>query len=210
MNSRQQILTSLQRDAHSKLPAKWQSRRHFEDPAAQFKTMVEKVYGRVFHLPDLEAALDKLGVLLQELSAEKVAVNHEPPLDNVDLSGRFPSIEWYPAGQSEGDLRTFCAAADVGLTGAEAALAETGTLVLKSGPGQSRMVSLLPPVHIALLPSSRLLPDIFAWQEARRGGEWPANLVFVSGPSKTGDIEQTMSVGVHGPKQFMVLVYDQG
>jgi L-lactate dehydrogenase complex protein LldG len=65
-------------------------------------------------------------------------------------------------------------------------------------------------VHIALLPASRLLTDIFAWQETRRGDDWPANLVLVSGPSKTADIEQTMSVGVHGPKQFMVLVYEQG
>lgn len=209
MNSRQIILERLQAGkSGSQTPPKWSSGRHFEDPAARFKTMVEKVYGQVYRLPDLQAALEQLGQLLHELGASKVAANHEAPLDTANLPARLPDFEWFLAGQSEGDLRAFCAAADVGVSGAEAALAETGTLLVSSGAGRSRLVSLLPRVHIALLPTDRLLSDIFAWQESRHGQPLPANLVFVSGPSKTGDIEQTMSVGVHGPKQFIVLIYE--
>lgn len=210
MSSRQRILSNLQKSSQaSHLPSKWQYARHFDDLIAKYIEMVEKVQGQAYYLPDQEAALEMLVSLLQELGVKRAALNQQPPLYVADLKTRMPSIEWFVAGESGGSLRDFCTSADVGVTGAQAALAETGTLVITSGPGLSRMVSLLPPVHVAMLPSSRLLPDIFAWQENRRGSSWPANLVFVSGPSKTADIEQTMSVGVHGPKRFMVLIYDQ-
>jgi L-lactate utilization protein LutC len=80
---------------------------------------------------------------------------------------------------------------------------------VSSGPGRSRLATLLPPVHIALVPTSRMTTDIFTFTAARQG-ELPANMVFISGPSKTGDIEQTMSIGVHGPKRFIVILYEDG
>ncbi len=95
----------------------------------------------------------------------------------------------------------------MGLSGAEGALAETGTVIVASGPGKSRLATLLPPVHLALVSASQLYADIFAWTAARRG-ELPANLTLISGPSKTADIEQTLAVGVHGPKQMIAVLYD--
>ncbi|MGB4871273.1 MAG: LUD domain-containing protein, partial [Candidatus Promineifilaceae bacterium] len=86
-------------------------------------------------------------------------------------------------------------------------LAETGSVILSSGPAQSRMATLLPPIHIVLLPTSRLTSDIFTWTQARQE-TIPANITLISGPSKTADIEQTMAVGVHGPKRFVVIVYE--
>lgn len=68
------------------------------------------------------------------------------------------------------------------------------------------MVSLLPPIHIALVPTSKLTADIFTWA-ATRQGDLPANTVFISGPSKTADIEMTLVKGVHGPKRFIVILY---
>jgi L-lactate dehydrogenase complex protein LldG len=68
------------------------------------------------------------------------------------------------------------------------------------------MATLLPPVHIALVPESRLTADLFTWTAARQG-PLPANVTLVSGPSKTADIEQTMAIGVHGPKRFIVVLY---
>ncbi len=110
------------------------------------------------------------------------------------------------AGQKDGDLRAFCAGADAGLTGADAALAETGTLVVSSGPGRSRLVSLLPAVHIALVPTACLTADLFTWT-ASRGGGMPASITLISGPSKTADIEQVMAIGVHGPKRLVVILF---
>ena len=80
-------------------------------------------------------------------------------------------------------------------------------MVVSSGRGRSRLTSLLPPVHLALVPTSSLTTDIFTWTAARQG-QLPASLTLISGPSKTADIEQTMAVGVHGPKRFIVVLYE--
>jgi L-lactate dehydrogenase complex protein LldG len=110
-------------------------------------------------------------------------------------------------GQTPGDLKAVCAAADVGISGADAALAETGSVVISSGPGRSRLATLLPPVHVALVSTTLLTSDLFTWTAARQG-DLPANVVLVSGPSKTADIEQVLAIGVHGPKRFIVVLYD--
>ena len=113
-------------------------------------------------------------------------------------------LSWL-AGSSH-EVRQICLDADVGITGAQAALAETGSVALYSGAGRSRLVSLLPDVHIVLLPAELIVPDLITW-EAVRPEILPEKIVFISGPSKTADIEQTLVVGAHGPKRFEVIIY---
>ena len=96
---------------------------------------------------------------------------------------------------------------DVGVTGAQAALAESGTLVLVHGEGKPRMASLIPEVHIALLDLSLLDRTLAHW--AHKDPELVArttNLVFVTGPSRTGDIEQQLNLGVHGPRHVHIVM----
>jgi L-lactate dehydrogenase complex protein LldG len=74
------------------------------------------------------------------------------------------------------------------------------------------MATLLPPLHVALVPATRLTTDIFSWRAARTAStvsQVPANITLVSGPSKTADIEQTLAVGMHGPRRLVVLLYDE-
>ncbi len=208
MTNRDRILTSLRQQMRAAdHPPAWQTRRQFHDLAERFDASLTAAHGEVQRASSLDEALELLGRVLAGLGAERVAVNAEPPLDGVDLAGRWPQIEWRMAGQEGGDLRAFCAAADAGVTGVDAALAETGTIVVSSGPGKSRLVPLLPPVHIALAPASKLTTDLFTWT-ASRGGAIPSALTLISGPSKTADIEQTMAIGVHGPKRLIVILYD--
>lgn len=96
---------------------------------------------------------------------------------------------------------------DVGVTGADAALAESGTLVLAHGEGRPRMASLAPEIHIALLEVSLIERTLAHWahENPRLAGE-TTNLVFVSGPSRTGDIEQQLNLGVHGPRHLHVVM----
>jgi len=95
----------------------------------------------------------------------------------------------------------------VGLTGAVAGLADTGSIVLASGPGRGRLVSLLPPVHIALLSRRRLYPSLPSFLEAHAGIlAQGSNLVIVTGPSRTADIEMTLTHGVHGPREVHVIL----
>ena len=208
MTDREQILASLHQHQRAVThPPAWETRRRFDDLAERFTASLTAGAGEVHRAVNLAEALDILGQVLVELPARMVAVNAEPPLDGIDLAARWPDVEWLVAGPSGTDLRAFCAAADVGITGVDAALAETGTIVVSSGPGKSRLVSLLPPVHIALVPTSSLTVDLFTWTAAR-GGAMPASVTLISGPSKTADIEQVMAIGVHGPKRLIVILYD--
>jgi len=95
----------------------------------------------------------------------------------------------------------------LGITGADAGLADGGALVLASGPGRGRLASLLPPVHVAILSASKLIPSLPALLAARpdlvgRG----SNFVAIAGPSRTADIEMTLTHGVHGPKHVHVIL----
>lgn len=133
-----------------------------------------------------------------------------PELAGLDWAGAgFP-----PAGQPAGDVHgrgsmlRFGAAVDadqVGISSCFCAIAETGTLMLLSGPQTPATVSLLPETHIALVEVARIVPTMeaaFARLRAEQGavrGQLPRAVNFVSGPSRTGDIEQTIVLGAHGP-----------
>lgn len=99
----------------------------------------------------------------------------------------------------------------VGITGAYCALAETGTLLLLSGATTTASMSLVPETHIAVLPVTRILKcmeDAWALLRAERGS-LPRSTNFISGPSRTADIEQTLVLGAHGPyRVHVVLVHD--
>jgi L-lactate dehydrogenase complex protein LldG len=97
------------------------------------------------------------------------------------------------------------ASCELGVTGVDAALPETGTLALTSSPERPRVASLLPRVHLALLRPSVLRPDLHqVFAETKAAGY----SVLISGPSRTADIELTLTLGVHGPKSLYVWVMD--
>jgi len=96
----------------------------------------------------------------------------------------------------------------VGVSGCFCAVAETGTLMLLSGPRSPATVSLLPETHIALVDTTRMvatMEDAFALLRAECGGV-PRAINFISGPSRTGDIEQTIVLGAHGPCRVHLLL----
>lgn len=117
------------------------------------------------------------------------------------------------AGQPDGRPCPALAGADLGVTAAHAALLDSGSLVLVAGPDCPRSVSLLPAVHVCLLPRAALVPDVSALPgllEAHRraDGGLPACLNLVTGPSSTADIELVLVRGVHGPVAVEVIGLD--
>ncbi len=99
------------------------------------------------------------------------------------------------------------ARAQVGVTGCHGAIAETGSLALLSVPGCSRVVSLLPPVHVALVRAGDLFFAMGEFFEARKDQISSAsNCTFITGPSRTADIELSLTIGVHGPARVIVIV----
>lgn len=99
--------------------------------------------------------------------------------------------------------------ADAGISGGLCAIAETGTLVVTSGFGEARLVSLLPPKHIALVRAQQFVPNVMTALRVVRekfGDNFPANVTFITGPSRTADIELSLSIGVHGPGELHVIM----
>jgi L-lactate dehydrogenase complex protein LldG len=96
----------------------------------------------------------------------------------------------------------------VGISGCFCAVAETGTLMLCSSPATPATVSLLPETHIAVVHAARILPHMEdAWALARQElGALPRAVNFISGPSRTGDIEQTIVLGAHGPYRVHLVI----
>jgi len=96
---------------------------------------------------------------------------------------------------------------DLGVTGAAAGLAESGSVVLDHGPGRPRMASLVPEVHVALLDLALMERTLAHWAHKRPESVVDtANLVVITGPSRTGDIEQQLTLGVHGPKHVHIVL----
>lgn len=98
----------------------------------------------------------------------------------------------------------------LGITGCFCAVAETGSLVLASSPATPASTHLLPETHIAIVPASRIVAALEDAYALLRGelGELPRALSTVSGPSRTGDIEQTIVLGAHGPYRVHVVIVD--
>jgi L-lactate dehydrogenase complex protein LldG len=107
------------------------------------------------------------------------------------------------------DFREVAGRADIGLSTAAWAIAETGTLILEGGPGKGRTVTLLPPTHVAVVPVDRMLRTVPEAIEKYSGGGadgLPANVCFHTGPSRSGDIEMSLFVGMHGPGDVHVVL----
>jgi len=107
----------------------------------------------------------------------------------------------------DADARALCATAGIGLSSAEFAVAETGSLVLVTSPERGRAVTLLPPAYVAVVPVARLVPrvtDVIA--HYAQAGPLPASLCFHTGPSRSADIEQSLAIGVHAPGEIHVLL----
>ena len=184
----------------------------------KFADMAGKGGWKVHRVSGVEAAVGLVDSLVGELGAARVVRSGQAVFDAapVDKALEWRGVEVFAAvwdGTAEGGdgagrrlVRERIRRADVGLTGTDYAVAETGSLVILPRRGLSRLVSLVPPVHIALVRPQEVvesLHDLFLLRRLeyyRRGGDMGSYLNFITGPSRTADIEMTIVQGVHGPK----------
>lgn len=190
----------------------------------RFRAEFERV-GGVFHrVPDVGAVPALLAQIGRERGARSVVTWATPRL-GVDpgpaLAGAGIAVhampDAVPPPAERQRLRDVVAQADLGVTGVELAVAETGTLVLRSAAGQPRSTSLLPACHVALFDRSALVETLEqvgialeAWHDGATREEVGAVVNFITGPSRTADIELTLTRGVHGPKEVHAVFVDAG
>jgi L-lactate dehydrogenase complex protein LldG len=185
-----------------------------ENQIAKFTEEAQALTVVVRRVPDDGAAIAHVLELLASRAASRVLAWDDAWLNCAALGAalRAAGVQlescWLPSNPEERRLRL--AALDtvmVGLTGALAGLADTGSLALVSGPGRGRTASLLPPFHVAMLRVEQLYPTYAAFLAAHpQVADMGSNLVLVTGPSRTADIEMTLTRGVHGPGEVHVVL----
>ena len=159
----------------------------------------------------IQSLADSLGVKNVVRSEQEVfgQIMVDSPLEATGIN--VTTISHGPDSSRE-SLRSSIIAADIGLTGADYAVAETGSVIVLPCKGLSRLVSVVPPVHLALVRPEDLiesLDDLFVLRRLEyqeKGGDMGSYLNFITGPSRTADIEQTLVVGVHGPKEVHLVL----
>ncbi len=164
---------------------------------------IEKLNGitrRLASRDDLKAALAEL---VEAEQVKKATLWATPELQALDIAGTLKRLG-VELIRPQAEKRAV-AGCELGVTGVDAALPETGTLLLRSSPEKPRVVSLLPRVHLALLRRDALRPDLhYAFGLVK---DDPYS-VLVTGPSRTADIELTLTLGVHGPRSLYVWLLD--
>jgi L-lactate dehydrogenase complex protein LldG len=171
------------------------------DLAAQFRDKAVRLLNTIAEVPQLR---DVPAVAAAYMRA------HDLPMRAVCWPG-FSSLDWNSHGIAM-EARLARETDMVGVTGAFCAIAETGTLMTLSGARTSPLTSLLPETHIAVLHVSQIVASMEeAWQRLRYTyGEWPRAVNFISGPSRTADIEQTLTLGAHGPYRVHIILVSEG
>lgn len=178
----------------------------------QFESEMIKVGGHFHRATTAELAFKVVEQIMLDRQAKTVIAYDAPLIGGIDLPKRLEERGVELVIESDNDFIRTAAVADLGLTGVDYALAETGTLVLSAGKGRARAISLLPPVHIAVLTPEQVIPgltDLFPLLRRdtdAAGGTLSSAVTFITGPSRTADIELTLVVGVHGPQQLHVIL----
>ena len=118
----------------------------------------------------------------------------------------FAALDWRAAG-IDADMRVTTGDDDVGITGCFCAIAETGTLVFVTGAQTPSATFLLPDTHVAIVRADQVVAGMEeAFSRVRANGAMPRAINLVSGPSRTGDIEQTIVLGAHGPRRVHIVL----
>jgi L-lactate utilization protein LutC len=149
------------------------------DRINRFKESVESVAGHCIVTTDVT---DCLRQIIADLRPQRIAFSDNAP-NAHDIFGY-----------------------DVGVSTAQLAIAETGTLVLDSECERHRLVSLVPPVHIAIVNASAIVETLSDALTLLQKNEISPAITFITGPSRTADIELTLTIGVHGPQELYVIV----
>ena len=154
--------------------------------------------------PDLAAATGHVQALAKANGWKKIALHSGSLTDPVARALALREVRT-DAGYKVEDLES----CDAGITECELLVAQTASVLVSSPSAGGRALSVLPPHHIVLARRAQMVPDLTAALEfvsKKYGGKFPSFLSFITGPSRTGDIERILVLGAHGPKKLSILL----
>jgi L-lactate dehydrogenase complex protein LldG len=181
------------------------------DPVQRFSEMLAVAGGKLVQAASAQQVNSSVLQHLKRLNVRRVLLGCESILARLKIAEtiRNHGCELTLASELLTDQgRDHFFAADIAVTGVDYLVAETGSLVMLARPEQPRTASLLPPVHIAIAERAQLLPDLFDLFDRLDPKLPPSCITFITGPSKTGDIELRLVTGVHGPGEVYVILVD--
>lgn len=175
----------------------------FDIPESQleqaFKKALEQVNGNVWLCESENELLKNLKDLLSRFSTENISC-HEPGIQII--------LDQICSGYSTSS--NLSEHIETGITGCEFLIAHTGSVMVSSAQGTGRQLFVYPPVHIVLAKKEQLVPDLESAYKsvmAKYADKKPSQISLITGPSRTADIEKTLTLGAHGPKELHVLIY---
>jgi L-lactate utilization protein LutC len=176
-------------------------------PVERFRKALEAVSGDCLVVRNELEAAEAVQQIIEQKQMRRIAVSDVPLVQRVMQQTKHNA----ELVQNAVALDLF--ACDAGITSAQWAIAETGTLVLESEAERHRLSSLVPPVHIAIIEAARIrqtLSEVLhTLSQKGRDGLSPT-VTLITGPSRTSDIELTLAIGVHGPGELYVVIIDEG
>lgn len=176
-------------------------------PLLCIKRELESVGATVYCLSGKTEVQDCMNQVLEKRNPQSVLSWNHPVLEKYEIRRLLHEQHVTLCSPDDQNIdRRF--KAEMGISSVDWAIAETGSLIVCSKPEQPTDVSLLPPVHLALVEEAQILPDIFDLFTLLEPQGLPSNLGFITGPSKTGDIELKLTTGVHGPKELLVFLIE--
>jgi L-lactate dehydrogenase complex protein LldG len=173
-----------------------------------FKTKAEELTVKVLRAASSKEAPDLILGEIRQLQVQKVAATPLTMLDDKALQVYEPSIDVDFCRELNRDK---IEQADMGISEFDLGIAQLGCIVQDASDLHTRLVSMLPPIHLALLKTSTLVEsfaDALEVIEKAYKGNIPPYLSFITGPSKTADIERELTIGVHGPEKLIILCID--
>lgn len=222
-NSREEILHTIRKGLKGVGPEKTFEDRNFQFEAEEVQKLIEeqqgnletqfigelnKVNTNVIETSSEDEAKKSILKLIEDKELKFFAIWESQFLKEINLKQDFKD-----AGLKliTAKNKNRMANADIGITEVDYAIADTGTLVLLTDKNQPRSVSLLPPIHVAIVRPANLvrnIKDLFIILKSRlqNSEDITSCMTFVTGPSRTADIELSLTLGVHGPKELYVLI----
>ena len=186
-----------------------------EQLISRFADEVKKVHGVVTRVSGKDELSALLGALVEEKGIRKIVRWDTPALSTLDPALTSAGAKVIPINLNEdeasrSELRNALIDADMGLTEVDYAVADIGSLVLRASGPQSRLASVLPPIHVAIVASDRIVASLAHLLPLLNSSEQlPSAVALVTGPSRTADIETIRTVGIHGPVELHVVILDE-
>ena len=191
------------------IPVKTYSRT---EKIEKLKTLMEAMRTEV-HVTDAQNWIHKLEEILIKRELKSLVYGPQTTLgDNLKshwerAEGGLPQL--IPYEKEIEDFKDRLFTIDAGITSSAGGIADPGALILWPSEKEPRLMSLVPSIHIAVLEADKIFSSFLeAMQEERWSTKMPTNVVLISGPSKTADIEMTLAFGVHGPRELIVLIVE--